>query len=94
MMGDSWQSDFPQRFPWWDNPNINTPKTVTTIPPSVSLEDFNKLRLEVEELKKLLLAAKEFDEKTGQKDCHMDEKVEFIKHVAKFVGVDLKEVFG
>lgn len=60
----------------------------------VSREEFNALKKEVKELRKLLLAAKEFDEATGQADCEMDEKIEFIRQLADFVGVDLDEVFG
>lgn len=60
----------------------------------ISKKDFDALRKEVEELKKLLLAAKAYDEATGQKDCEIDEKVELIRQVAELVGVDVDEVFG
>lgn len=62
--------------------------------PEISKEEFDALRKEVEELKILLLAAKRFDEATGQADCEMDEKIELIRRVADFVGVDVDEVFG
>ena len=62
-------------------------------PGPVSREEFDALKKEMEELKKLLKAAKEYDEKTGQPDCHMDEKVELIKKIAELVGVDLKGIF-
>ena len=45
------------------------------------------------ELKKLLLAAKGYDEKTGQPDCETDDKVALIKAVAEAVGVDFDSVF-
>lgn len=61
---------------------------------TISREEFDALRCEVEELKALLLAAKAFDEATGQPDCEMDEKVELIKRVAEAVGVDLEDLFG
>ncbi len=61
---------------------------------SVSRAEFDALRREMEELKKLLTAAKQFDEATGQPDCEMDEKVTLIKAIAKLVGVDLGDVFG
>lgn len=60
----------------------------------ISREDFDALKREVEALRELLLAAKEYDEATGQSDCEMEEKIEFIRQVAEFVGVDVDEVFG
>lgn len=63
-------------------------------PQSVSKKDFDALREEVKELRELLLAAKRFDEETGQPDCEMDEKVALIRRVAELVGVDVDEVFG
>lgn len=62
--------------------------------PEVSKEDLDALRKEIEELKILLLAAKRYDEATGQPDCEMDEKVDLIRRVAEYVGVDVNEVFG
>ena len=58
-----------------------------------SKEEFDALKKEVEELKQLLKAAKKFDEETGQPDCHMDDKVDFIKKLAEYVGVDLEDIF-
>lgn len=79
MLGDSWSSGFPNSYPTF---------------PSVTRDEFEKLRREVEELKRLLIAAKRYDEATGQKDCEMDEKVEMIRKVAEAVGVNVDEVFG
>ena len=58
---------------------------------SVSRIEFEKLKRELEELKNLLRAAKIYDDKTGQPDCEMAEKVEFLKKMADFLGVDLKD---
>lgn len=58
-----------------------------------SREEFDRLKKEVEELKLLLKAAQKFDEATGQPHCEQDEKIAFIKKIAEFVGVDLKDVF-
>lgn len=99
-IGDNWRNTFPDQHPWYPAPYpVPTPYPISTQPqPFLVLnptrQEFDALKAELEALKKLLKAAKEFDEKTGQKDCEMDEKVEFIKQVAKFVGVDLNEVFG
>lgn len=90
-MGDQWAIDTPQRYPTLIPGTSSAP-----IWPSddVSKEEFEALKNEVAELKILLLAAKRFDEATGQKDCEMDEKIEFIRTVAEFVGVDVDDVFG
>lgn len=56
--------------------------------------EFDQLKKEVEEMKRLLLMAKEIDEKTGKTNCEMEEKVKMLQKVAEMVGVDLKEVFG
>lgn len=59
-----------------------------------SRAEFEALKKEMEELKKLLLAAKRYDEATGQPDCEMEDKVELITKLAKLVGVDMQEVFN
>lgn len=98
-IGDSYKDGFPNRWP-----NITLPMNPVPMPgpphpyqtiltTGVTQEDFDKLKAEVQELRKLLEAAIEFDKKTGQPDCQMDEKVAFIKEVARFVGVDLSKIF-
>lgn len=77
MVGSGWQDQFPGSYPSY---------------PNVSPIEFEKLKREVQELKKLIEAAKRFDEVTGQKDCENADKVAFIKEVAKFVGVDIEIV--
>jgi hypothetical protein len=59
----------------------------------VSRAEFDALRKEVVELKKLLEAAKRFDEATGQPDCEMGEKIAILRKVAEAVGVNLDDVF-
>lgn len=81
-------------------PTSVSPYTITKplvdsrfLPTPPSREEFNKLKADVEALRELLKAAKIYDEKTGQKDCEADEKVEFIKLLAKYLDVDMKGVF-
>lgn len=91
-VGDGWANKFPDHWPHFNPP---PPQSVPFVMPSgVSKEEFEALRKEVIELKKLLEAAKKFDAATGQPDCAMDEKVKLIKAIAKLVGVDLGDVFG
>lgn len=59
-----------------------------------SREEFEALKRDVEELKKLLEAAKVYDEKVGEPHCEAEEKVNLIKKIAEIVGVDLKGVLG
>lgn len=95
-LGDSWKQTAPQRFPWTQpyvqpNPNLVPGEPVL---PWATPQQIEELRQEMQELKKLLLAAKQYDEATGQPDCHMDEKVELIRQLAELVGVDVDDVFG
>lgn len=84
MIADDWQ----QRRIWPPGAGIAIPPA-----PEVPRWEFDALKREIEELKKLLLAAKKYDEATGQKDCEKEEKIAFLKRLAEMVGVDLSEVF-
>lgn len=93
-------TDWMQRHPTYVLPNpplgglpqAPVPVTVTVDAPTKA--EFEALKKEMEELKQLLLAAKRYDEATGQPDCEMEEKVELITKLAKLVGVDMQEVFN
>jgi hypothetical protein len=90
MIGDDFSKrTIPEKYPWV-NP-IGPAIGVAISPPT--REEFEALKKEVQELKKLLEAAKKYDESTGQKDCEIDEKVVFIKQIAKLVGVDVSKIF-
>ena len=104
-IGDNYRDNFAPRWPnvpVWPHQPVGVPYPAQPSIPGqplvintseVTREEFNALKKEVEELKQLLKAAKKFDEETGQPDCHMDDKVEFIKKLAEFVGVDLEDIF-
>ncbi len=74
----------------WGQPPYNR---IYTNFPEISRQEFEDLKKEVEEMKKLLIRAKEYDERTGQHDCEMEDKVETLKKIAKLVGVSLDDVF-
>ena len=93
-VSDYARDNFPNRYPGIF-PNSAPPMQWPNQWPTPALVDpveFQKLKAEVVELRKLLEAAKLFDDKTGQHECEQDEKVAFLKKLAKFVGVDLVDV--
>lgn len=81
----------------WTIPNTQVPyypmSPPVSMPSPISRAEFEALKKDVEEMKALLIRAKEYDEKNGEPDCEMDAKVALLKQVAKFVGVSLKEVW-
>ena len=79
FVSDGWQTSHPQYTMYYD---------------AVGRDEFNTLKAELEALKKLLKAAKIYDDETGQPDCEMEEKVELIKRLADLVGVDLENIFA
>ena len=68
--------------------------TTQIVYPPPSREEFDALKKEVLDMKELLKRAKEYDEKTHQKDCETEQKLELLRQVAKAVGVDLEDVLG
>lgn len=71
-------------------PNV---KPTIVLQQGVTSEEFAKLKAEVEEVHRLLRAAKEIDEHLGLADCEMEDKVEFLKKFAELLEVDLSDVF-
>lgn len=72
------------------SPHVSPLSTFTINP--VSREEFEALKRDVEEMKALLIRAKEYDRRNNEPDCEMAEKVALIKKVAELVGVDISEV--
>jgi len=85
MIGDHYRDKWIDRWP-------NIPSWPQTTIPSISRQEFDDLKKEVAEMKELLKRAKEYDERTGQPDCEIDEKMDLLRKVAKLVGVDLDDV--
>lgn len=94
---DDYYHRYPPGYPWTYPPQpirYPNPPSTPTKGGEHTHPEFDELRKEVEELKNLLKRAKKFDQATGQPDCEVDEKVDFIKRLADFVDVDLEDVFG
>jgi hypothetical protein len=84
MIMDDWNKQHPPVLP----------TTTTWFPISeVSKEDFEALKAEVESLKKLLKAAKIYDEETGQPNCETESKIAAFKELANYLDIDLEDVF-
>jgi hypothetical protein len=90
MIGDHYSEKFRRLDYQWSNPNYPGAQIVE----HPTRAEFDALKRDVEEMKALLIRAKEYDERNGEPDCEMDEKVALLKQVAKLVGVDLSEVFN
>lgn len=86
-MGDMWSQT------WTDQKTSLYPSYPQVFPTGPTQNEFNDLKKEVEALRKLLEAAKQYDQETGRPDCEMDDKVALIKEVAKVVGVDMSKIF-
>lgn len=90
MIGDDWNRRWPKKWP--DIPDT-FPEIPVRIEKYITREEFDALKKEVEELKDLLIAAKKYDENTGQPDCEMEDKIALIKKIAEAVGVNMDDVF-
>jgi hypothetical protein len=58
-----------------------------------SKKEFDALKKEVEEMKKLLQKALEYDKRNNEPHCEMEDKVALLKKVAELVGVSLEDIF-
>jgi hypothetical protein len=92
-VGDYYTRRLPET-PYWPGIQPHLGQAVGGVLMPVSRLEFDALKKDVEELKKLLLAAKKFDDETGQPDCEVESKVALIKKLADLVGVSMEEVFG
>lgn len=97
---DNQNQRFPIVYPTiWPSINLNAPKVPENIPSiidqsnPVTRAEFEALKRDLEELKKVLVAAKKYDDATGQPECEQEEKVALLKRLAKLTGVDIDEVF-
>ena len=87
MVGDHYADKWRD---WAPTPGIAHPAP----PQGVRRDEFDQFRRDVEEMKKLLKRAKEYDERNGEPDCEIDEKMALLRRVAEAVGVSLDDVIG
>lgn len=88
---DKWKPYFPPQnkiWPKWPDDNKTYPA------PSVSRIEFNELKKQVEEMIALMKRAKKYDADNNEPDCEIEDKIGFIRKVAKLVSVDLDKELG
>lgn len=92
MIGDYYGDKWNPLKDWGRAPNlIPGPHQPFEFP--VTRTEFDALRKDVLEMKELLKRAVEYDKKNNEPHCEQEEKIALLKQVAKFVGVDLSDVF-
>lgn len=60
----------------------------------ITRQEFDDLKKEVEEMKKILTLAAEYDKKNNEPHCEMEQKVDLLKKMAGLFGISLDDVFG
>lgn len=92
MIGDHYSQQWVRPGQWQQEAGGTTPIILTSID-QISRQEFEELKREVLTMKELLIKAKAYDEKNGEPNCEMEEKVKILKKVADLVGVSLEEIF-
>lgn len=81
---DRWQPKIPNKIYTTDN-------LMPFLAPT--REEFDVLKKEVENMKKLLERAIKYDKDNNEPACEIEEKVVLLKKVAELVGVSLEDIF-
>lgn len=83
---DRWKKRYWTTEPWKDNDISIIP--VPYNPPNYKEKE--KLKKEVEELKKLLKLALKFDKNTDQEECESEDKKKILSDMAKQLGIEIE----
>lgn len=86
MVGDHYRDKWAPKFP--DDGVPYTPYNPWPAITPVSRQEFDDLKREVKEMIALLKRAKKYDEDNNEKDCEIADKMDFLRRVAKSVGID------
>ena len=90
---DTWYPPKPVEFPRLpDTHPLPRPDIERLFKGTVTREEFEKLKQEVELLRALLKRAIEYDKRTDQSHCEQDEKVALLKKVAEKLGISLDDL--
>ena len=79
MVAERWQEHYQPVYPVYQFPQV-------------SREEFEELRREIQGLKLALALATQIDKVSNQPDCEMAEKIDYIRKMAEWLGVDLEDV--
>ena len=90
-IGDDWQRQWPSVWPGKLPDPSPTPIVINR--PEVSKKEFDELKKLVEQMRDELIAARMQDEREGNEDCEMGEKVNLLKGIAAAMGVDISRAF-
>lgn len=78
-------------------PNTTATPIIINGAPQAELDalklQFEELKAEMVQIKKILEEVKKYDDKFGEPHCEMEEKVALLKKIAEYVGVDISKVF-
>lgn len=109
FMGDHYTDIWKDRYPWPQQipgtipnqqPYIPDPKKIDEsilsklFQREITRQEFDDLKKEVEEMKKILTLAAKYDEKNNEPHCEMEQKVDLLKKMAGLFGISLDDVFG
>jgi hypothetical protein len=83
MVGDHFQQK-------WEQPNY---QQIWGNLNQVSRTEFDSLKKEVEDMKKLLERAVEYDKKNNESNCETEDKIKLLKEITNLMGVDLSNIF-
>lgn len=61
-------------------------------PNHISREEFDRLKKELEGIKKLLEMAKKYDVDNNQPDCEIEDKIAWIKKTMQMFGIDTSDL--
>lgn len=95
MVGDHYTEVFPAKYPSqpWIPYAPNVPSAIgAQVSTPISRQEFEALKAMVEDMKKLLERAKQYDKDNGEPECETEDKIALLKQVAKYVGVDLDDL--
>lgn len=86
---EKWRPRYPDYFPPY-----SPPWTLPLPQQSISREEFDALRKEVQELAQLLKRAKKYDEDNGEPDCETETKMASLRLIAALGGLNLDELLA
>jgi len=94
MVGDHYRDIWKPQFPGPFTPSLPGLPSIPAFPNGPTRQEFDQLKRQVDEMVALLKRAKKYDDDNGEPDCEIEDKMDFLRKVAKLVGVDLNKELG